>query len=218
MNAERSERSAGYPGPVSETSLEVSIREAFDRGDLSAAATRTVEGYGPEVLGYLFATVRDERADEVFAQACEDLWRGLPDFGWRCSMRTFFYAIARHAMARLLRSPAERRDRRVSVGALDGAVEHARTETAPWRQTAVKDRFTALREELQEDDRSLLVLRVDRRLPWEEIARVFTGVDADDDALRRESARLRKRFQLVRERLRRRAVEEGLVPASPEEP
>lgn len=200
---------------MSESSLETSIRAAFDLGDISLAATRAVEGYGPEVLGYLYATVRGERADEAFAQACEDLWRSLPKFEWRASMRTYFYTLARHAAARLLRSPAERRDRHVSVKALEAAVDAARTGTAPWLKTDVKDGFRVLREELSEEDSALLVLRVDRRLSWDEVVRVFLGPDADcdADAMKREGARLRKRFQLTRDRLRRRAIEEGLVPA-----
>jgi RNA polymerase sigma-70 factor (ECF subfamily) len=43
------------------------------------------------------------------------------------------------------------------------------------------------------------VLRVDRDLEWRDIARVL-GVE--ESAIDRETARLRKRFQVVKERLR----------------
>jgi hypothetical protein len=56
------------------------------------------------------------------------------------------------------------------------------------------------------------VLRVDRDLPWEELARIFLDEESPgEEALRRESARLRKRFQLVKGRLREMARAAGLL-------
>lgn len=50
----------------------------------------------------------------------------------------------------------------------------------------------------------LLVLRVDKDLAWNELARVMHPEEAeplDEEGLKREAARLRKRFQHVKERL-----------------
>jgi RNA polymerase sigma-70 factor (ECF subfamily) len=55
------------------------------------------------------------------------------------------------------------------------------------------------------------VLRVDRGLAWDELARVFSEQDLDEEALTREAARLRKRFQLVKEKLKALAEREGIV-------
>jgi RNA polymerase sigma-70 factor (ECF subfamily) len=75
----------------------------------------------------------------------------------------------------------------------------------------VKDRFRQLRESLDPDDRMLLVLRVDRDLPWNEIARVMLGRESPEpESLKRESERLRKRFQLIKDELRERAHELGV--------
>lgn len=60
----------------------------------------------------------------------------------------------------------------------------------------------------------LLIVRVDRGLEWPEVARVMIeeGVVDDDPAeLRRVSARLRKQFQRVKERLRALAERDGLL-------
>jgi RNA polymerase sigma-70 factor, ECF subfamily len=59
----------------------------------------------------------------------------------------------------------------------------------------------------------LLVLRVDRQLSWGDIALAFVDEPAtcSDDERRREAARLRKRFQLGKERLAKRARAEGLL-------
>ena len=71
-------------------------------GQLKEAATLAIEGYGPEVLSFLELMLRD-RADsaDAFSQACEDLWKSLPRFEGRASMKTWFYTLARHAALRL---------------------------------------------------------------------------------------------------------------------
>ena len=82
-----------------------------------------------------------------------------------------------------------------------------RSRTRPWLRTEVKDRFTALRDELDEPERSLLVLRVDRRMSWAEIAKVL----GEDDE--RAVPRIRKRFSLLKAKLHERAQEAGLLEA-----
>ncbi|MBV8758057.1 MAG: sigma-70 family RNA polymerase sigma factor [Deltaproteobacteria bacterium] len=193
--------------PASEVELVALVRAgAFER-----AATRALELYGGELFGFLINYVGNESdADEVFSQVGEDLWKGLPAFGFRCSVRTWLYVLARHAAARYRRSPWRRA--REGDSQLDQAIAKARTGTAPWLQTEVKDRWRALREGLDPDDRLLLVLRVDRDLPWEDCARVTLEEEAPDAAaLTREAARLRKRFQIVKDDLRTRAKQAGLI-------
>lgn len=180
--------------------LEAKIRERASAADLRGAATIALEAYGPELLGYLVATCRDRAvAEEVFAMTCEDLWRGLPGFRWHCAMRTWLYVLARHAYARARRSPHDRP--RIALSELGDVEARVRTATQPWLRTEVKDRFQALRDELDDDERALLVLRVDRRMSWAEIAEVLgeEGQGAD--------ARLRKRFSLLKAKLHARAGE-----------
>jgi len=194
-----------------EAELAALLREgAFDR-----AATRALEEYGAELYGFLVSFGGSEPdAAEVFAQMSEDLWKGLPSFTSRCSVRTWLYVLARHAAARFRRSPWNHRERRTGDVRLDDFVASARSRTQPWLRTDVKDRFRALRESLDPDDRALLILRVDRALPWQDIARVMLGDEVvAEEAQEREVARLTKRFQLLKEDLRRRAKESGLLEA-----
>ena len=190
--------------------LEVELAALIRDKQLDRAATQALEAYGAELYGFLVGTLGNEPdAAEVFSQVGEDLWRGLPTFGLGCSMRTWLYVLARHAAARFRRSPWHRR---AGESRLDGIVERARTQTQPWLRSDVKERFRALRDALDPDDRSLLVLRVDRGLAWEEVARVMLGVEAADAAvLTRETDRLRKRYQLLKDELRKRARAAGLV-------
>jgi RNA polymerase sigma-70 factor (ECF subfamily) len=192
--------------------LEEQIESLRRKGELHAAATKAVEGYGPEVFGFLVTTLRNEQdASEVFSQACEDLWRGMDQFAGRCTMRAWLYMLARHAGARFRRSPQRRPGRHVALSQLSDVAERVRSRTLPHLRTSVKDRFAAIRDSLSEDDRALLVLRVDREMSWSEIARAFSSDDDSNDALRRVGARLRKRFQFVKDRIRERAQEAGLM-------
>jgi RNA polymerase sigma-70 factor (ECF subfamily) len=198
--------------------FEEQVRALCARGDHAGAATAIVRDYGPEILGFLMATHRDPvEANDTFAEVAEGVWRGLPGFAWESSARTWTYAIARN-VTRLRQRSAVRRGRRV-VNASDaffqGVVDKIRTETTPFLRTAKKTRLQALRDALPEEDRMLLVLRVDRGLPWNDVARIVTyDEDAavpDEATLVQEAARLRKRFQLVKDRLRDLAKREGLT-------
>lgn len=180
---------------------------AFDK-----AATQIVEAYGPELFGFLTHMLNSESdAGEVFSQAAEDLWKGLPTYAGRSSIRTWFYVLGRHAASRYRRSPWNRGERRGGDSRIQSVVDLARTRTQPWLRSEVKDKFSALREGLDEEDRALLVLRVDRDLPWEDVARVMLGGEGPEAKLPRETERLRKRFQLLKGELRRRAREAGLL-------
>ena len=192
--------------------LEQEIESLRNEGALDRAATKAIECYGPEVLGFLVTVLRHEHdANEVFSQACEDLWRGMAGFEGRCSMRTWLYTLARHAAVRFRRSPDRRPARRAALSEAADVAERVRTVTHQYLRTTVKDQFSAIRDSLDEEDRALLVLRVDRKMSWREIARNTAAPDDSDDALHRAEGRLRKRFQNVKEEIRSRALAGGLV-------
>src|SRR5262249_15411460 len=77
--------------------------------DFQRAATDVLSRYGAEVYGFLINLMGSEAdASEVFSQASEDLWRGLPTFRAQCSVRSWLYLLARHAAARFRRTPWNR--------------------------------------------------------------------------------------------------------------
>ena len=88
-----------------------------------------------------------------------------------------------------------------------------RTRTVAFLQTEVKSRMRQLREQLPMEEQTLLILRVDRKLPWRELAMVMTeaGENLSIEELEGETARLRKRFQLAKDRLKELAQKEGLL-------
>lgn len=196
--------------------VEAEVRTAWAAGEMDRAATLLLEGYGPELHGYLIARMNDETlAADAFAELAVDLWRGLASFEWRSSVRSWAYAVARHAAARVVRAPHRRPERNL---ALSGDVPPSRlmadirSRTATYLRTETKSRFRELRGRLDEADQSMLILRVDRGMSWREVAVAMSDPSASDDAvLLNEAARLRKRYQLVKERLRAMAVAEGLI-------
>jgi RNA polymerase sigma-70 factor (ECF subfamily) len=185
------------------------VRAACEAGEVAHAATLILRSLGADVVRVLHARFgREELAAEVFSLFAEDLWVGLPSFAFRCSVRAWVFTLARHAGHRFL--DRELRKRRAEVpltgtSALWAEVARVRTETLASLPSDADARLAALRAELSEDDQLLLTLRVNRELEFVEIACVMLGDPAADPAaVRREAARLRKRFQLLKARLRER--------------
>ena len=193
------------------------IRDACNRNDFELATTVALRAWGAEILGWLVQRMRDETsASDVFSSFAERLWSSWEQFGWRCSARAWMYTLARNEANTY--EVGARRDRQRWVplsrmGAVSAVVDEVRTETLPYLRTSVKDEFRALREHLSEEDQTILVLRVDRELSWSEIAQITLGGDVapSDAALARETARLRKRLQLIKARIRALAEEAGLL-------
>jgi RNA polymerase sigma-70 factor (ECF subfamily) len=195
---------------------EASIRDAWERGDLELAATRLLESYGPEVQAFLVAFMSDRTAArEAFSLFARNLWEALPQFEWRCTARGWAYTLARNAARRHVRDEKRRRARHVSMpeGLLSEVAAQTRTRTDAYLKTEVKDRMQQLRRRLSAEDQQILILRVSRQLSWLEMAMVFNseGSGASHAELEREARRLRKRFQLAKDRLREVAREEGLT-------
>lgn len=133
--------------------------------DTASAAEALVRGYGPEIFGFLVALLRDsDAADEAFAVFSEDVWRGLPAFKGEASYRTWAYLLARHAALRLNRADQRRRKRLGPWGtsAAEKVAWDVRSTTSPFLRTESKDALRLLRESLEQRERELLVLRVDR--------------------------------------------------------
>lgn len=193
--------------------LEGDVRRLCEQGDHQGAATVALKGYGPEIFGFLVALHRSEEdAADVFSIFSENLWKGLPGFAWSCTLRTWSYTIARNTSYRFKKTARRKAEGRIPLSAAGELAQKVRTETLTFMKTAQKDKFAALRESLPEEDQTLLILRIDRGLAWEDLARVMMPEgDVDADTLKKESARLRKRFQLVKEKLLEMGKRTGLL-------
>jgi RNA polymerase sigma-70 factor (ECF subfamily) len=185
---------------------ETPIREALARGDADRAASEAIRGLGPQVLGYLTRVLgsADDAAD-AFSLFSEQLWRGMARFEGRSSVRVWAYRVAWTAAMRVAEDGWRRRRERLRTSmasrlAAEVLTAASRTEA---REPAGLQR---LRAELRPAERSLLVLRIDQRLAWGEVAEIMRGEGEDVD-----EAALRKRFERVKRRLGELARASGLL-------
>jgi RNA polymerase sigma-70 factor (ECF subfamily) len=184
---------------------EQAIRDACGSRAWDAATTLAIRTYGAELLGYIHALLRSPSdAEDVFATVCAHVWRALPEFEWHASLRTWAYRIARNACVSFIRG-VRVRGSAVPISAVSVAAA-IRTETATFLKTETKDALSELRASLDPDDQSLLILRLDRKLPWREVAAVFEGDAATPVAIERRAAALRKRLERLKDELRARLV------------
>lgn len=204
--------------PAQREKLENEIGACLSAQDFDDAATRLVRGYGPELLSYLMAVLRDDQeASEAFAIFCEEMWKSLPKFRRDSSVRTWSYALIRHAMHRILRSPHRKSERAIPLSqapAVFQAAEQVRTTTLVFLRTEVKDRMAKLREKLSEEEQTLLILRVNRGMSWLEIGKIMApeaDTELEPPELKKWAAKLRKRFQRAKDQLRELAEQEGLL-------
>lgn len=188
--------------------VESEVRAACDAGDFDSATTAVVERYGPEILGYLLAVLRSEAdTDDAFALFCENTWKGLPGFEWRSSLRTWLYGLARSAIGRIVRQPHRKPGRGVPLSQAKVAemANKVRTTTLAYLRTEFRERVDELRNELSSEEQTLLILRINRKMSWNEIAEVMNDESLDKEERRRCAATLRKRFERTKETLRKRA-------------
>lgn len=185
--------------------LEARIREALARGDAEGAATETIRGYGPQILGYLGRVLRSgEDAADAFSLFSEQVWKGVAGFAGRSSVRVWAYRVAWTAAMRVVdESWRQRRERlRTSMASRLAAEVRSRAPGEP----APADELDGLRAALAPDERALLVLRLDQRLSWREAAEVLRADGEDVD-----EAALRKRFERLKEKLARLARARGIL-------
>ena len=84
--------------------LEKTIASQLASGDLAAAATAALHGLGPQILGYLCATLRDDDvAYDVFGHFSEELWKSIGSFRGDSSFKTWAYKLVMHSVGRYRR-------------------------------------------------------------------------------------------------------------------
>jgi len=171
------------------------VRSLVLRGKEREAANQLVSLYGPELQVFLHRVLGEVAlVDEAYSATCERLWRGLPSFRWESSLRSWCYVIARREASRT-RTRARARSNETTLSAAEGVPA---VETHASVSTTRRAQLDSLRAALSDEDRDLLVLRVEQELSWKEIASAFLEEDGEVDQIERESARLRQRFRAIR--------------------
>jgi RNA polymerase sigma-70 factor (ECF subfamily) len=186
--------------------LDRRVSELLAAGDQAGAATEALRGVGADVLRYLRSVLHDEDlARDAFSDFAERLWRGLPSFEGRSSLKTWALRLAVNTASNVRGEAWRRRGRRFQTGEASALAEELRTKTfvRVERQRQALDELRAL---LSADDRSLLALRIDQGLSWNEVAEVLRAEGAPV-----EPATLMKRFERLKTRIAELARERGLI-------
>jgi RNA polymerase sigma-70 factor (ECF subfamily) len=116
-------------------------------------------------------------------------------FRGESSFRTWAFKVAYHT-ALNARSEAWRRlGRPFETGEASRLAEEIRTRTVI-RDERQRTRLDEIRAQLTPEEQTLLTLRIDQQLSWEEIANVCSadGTPVDAPALRKRFERLKKRL------------------------
>jgi len=185
--------------------LEERVRALIAAGDLAGAATAVVQDQGSAVFGYLCSIVPEEDdAHDAFSMWAEDVWRGLPGFRWECSLRAWAYRLAWHAACRLRRDPYRARGKRLASSAASRLAASIAAST--FATGSRREGLRRIRAKLPPDDQTLLILRIDRELEWDEVAAVLSREGEPVTA-----PALRKRFERLKDRIAELAREEGLL-------
>ena len=186
--------------------VEAKVQELLSAGDLRGAATAAIQGFGPKVLGYLRSILRDDNdAADAFSNFAEDLWRGIGGYRGEASFKTWAYKLA-WCSAMHVRSDTYRRlGRRLESGEASGLAAEVRTKSVV-RDEVQRRGLDKLRATLSPEEQTLLFLRLDQQLGWNEVAEVLSGVGEPVEA-----ATVRKRFERLKTDLAKLVKEQGLA-------
>jgi RNA polymerase sigma-70 factor (ECF subfamily) len=189
------------------------VRRAHAAGEHKRAIELTVRLWGPTIASHLHGII-DNRADaeEAFSEWAESLLTAIPGFEWQSSLKTYLFAVAYYARCNMLRRRQKQRRREGAVptsqvSAIAAEVWFVTVRDVP---AEVLARVNALRQHLTPDERSILLLRVDQGLSWDDVARVLPPEVRGEGTESEINARLRTRFKRLVKRLDQFAKDQGL--------
>lgn len=179
------------------------VRALLDAGAHADAATEAIRALGPGVLRYVRTLIRDEAdASDAFSCWAEAVWSGLPGFRGDASLRTWALRLAYHAALAVLDQAWRRRVRPFATGEASRLAETLRTASAV-RVERQRRKLDAVIGKLSAEQQTLLSLRVDQGLTWQEVADVLSTatrrVDPQTAAKRYERLKVRLAAELSRD-------------------
>jgi len=176
--------------------LEERVRALLDSGAPADAATEAIRALGPAVLRYVRTLLRDEAdAHDAFSYWAESVWSGLPGFRGESSLRTWALRLAYRAALAVLDHAWRRRVRPFATGEASRLAVTLRTASAV-RVERQRRKLDAAIARLTIEQQTLLALRVDQGLSWEELANVLST-----ETRRVDPKTLAKRYERLKVRL-----------------
>lgn len=199
-----------HPGPIGyheRMSVDALVAALLAERDYRSAAEAVMREYGPGIRGLLLTIFRrnPDAAEDAFSLFAENLWRHLGEFRGEASVRTWVYCVARNAAISVTRDGWRRLGQRLETQEAERLAEEVRTRSA-LRLERQSSALNTLRDALDLDEQTLLTLRLDERLPWNEIALIMSSGGEPLDA-----TVMRKRFERLKAKLAELARQQGLL-------
>jgi RNA polymerase sigma-70 factor, ECF subfamily len=183
-------------GKLVTAAVDERVRALLDAGAHADAATEAIRALGPAVLRYVRTLLRDEAdANDAFSYWAESVWSGLPGYRGDASVRTWSFRLAYHAALAVLDQAWRRRVRPFATGEASRLAETLRTASAV-RVERQRRKLDAVIGKLSAEQQTLLSLRVDQGLSWEEVADVLST-----DTRRVDPGTVAKRYERLKVRL-----------------
>jgi len=177
------------PNPLSE--FDARVRELVERHDVTAAVELLLEVHGPDLFGLLAGVLEDgSGARATYRAVAKRVAEELASFQWNWSAKIWLYSLAHR----------ELHGRRAQTTGL--RVERE-LDTEVWRNAGLSAVIKAVRRTLTEEERELLILRVDRKLDWHSLAATRLGGAASPSAIEGEARLLRARMKGLFDRVER---------------
>ena len=162
--------------------------------------------FGPEIFGFLTALhppPGDARL--VFEKFSERLSRRLPTFDWTCSLRTWAYKQARQ-------TSLDFRPGTEPTVELEGGVSRVIGQVLRATGVVHSPEVDSNRAALTPDERVLILLRVDKKLTWDDLVVVLhDDVPPDEQARAAAVATLKSQFRIAKDKLVAVAATMGIV-------
>lgn len=175
-------------------------------GDWEGASALALAELGPEIFGFLTALhppPGDARL--VFEKFSERLSRRLPTFDWTCSLRTWAYKQARQ-------TSLDFRPGTEPTVELEGGVSRVIGQVLRATGVVHSPEVDSNRAALTPDERVLILLRVDKKLTWDELVVVLhDDVPPDEQARAAAVATLKSQFRIAKDKLVAVAATMGIV-------
>lgn len=196
--------------------FDTEVQALVHAGRERQAADLLLARLSPELRPFLHRLLGDVAlADEAHSNTCERLWRGLATFRWECSLRSWSYIIARREASRCRARHARDGIQQTTLSKADQVAARAGSTSGTFSTTR-RDQLDSLRASLSDEDRDLVVLRVERGLAWKDIAAAFLeDNEANEENIGREAARLRQRFRAIRVKIAATLAEQAPKGAEP---
>ncbi|HET6332646.1 MAG TPA: hypothetical protein VFG30_05505 [Polyangiales bacterium] len=206
----------------SQQKLDDEVGACLREGDIEGAAARVLSGCGPCVRGYLRVALGEDRlVRDAFSAFSEAVWqrirryRGEPRLIVWTHRLAYVAAKERRETSRLRKPAATRKSRPASR-------DLSRTRAATLEPLGAAEDAELMRRELSLEEQTLLTLRIDRQLEWQDIAWVL-GQRAGGGGRAGRAGRagneagsqIARRYERLVARLHSTAIARGLIAQSP---